>query len=89
MVGILCFVIYIAVDVVDKEAHRLHIREELCSVGEIFYFNGSEEYACTVEIALSESLENLNIEIHIVQVRGRPLYLCWQRNVGSRQNQRR
>ena len=61
VLGILRFVVCIAVDVVCQEAHGLHIGEERSGVGQVLDFKRREEDAGALQVALGKGLEDLHV----------------------------
>ena len=68
VLGILCLVVSVAVDIVSEEAHGLHIGEEAGGVGQVLDFDGCEEATGALEVSLGEGLKDAHIEVDVVEV---------------------
>lgn len=66
VLGILDFVVSVAVEVVGKETHQLHVGEELGSVGQVLDFDGGEEGTRRLQITFGERLEDVHAEFDFV-----------------------
>lgn len=79
VLGILCLVVEVAVDVIGQEANRLHVGEQLCGIGQVLNLDRGEEGGSALEVTLCEALEDFHVEAYVLEV-GVVLFSC----VGSR-----
>ena len=69
VLGIFDFVVSVAVDIVGKEAHGLHIREEARGIGQVLPLDGCEEHLGRLDVALCKCLEDIHLEVNLVHCR--------------------
>ena len=66
VLGILDFVVGVAVDIVGEETHGLHVGEEGGGIGKIFNLYGEKETLGALEISLGEGTEDVHVKFHLV-----------------------
>ena len=70
MLRVLDLVVSVAVDVVGKEAHGLHIREEAGRIGQVLTLDRGQEHLCRAYVSTGEGLEDIHSEVYLFQLRG-------------------
>ena len=68
VVGVLYFIIGVAVDVVGEEAYSLHVGEQRCGIRQVFDFHRGEKSFGARQVAFGECLEYLHVKLNAVNI---------------------
>ena len=68
MLWILDAIVGVAIDVVGKESHGLHVWEQAGCVWQVLDFHWCEELACDLDVSLGEWSENIHVERYFAEV---------------------
>ena len=68
MFRIFRFEIGVAVQIIGKKSHGLHVWEKFCGKRQVFYFRFCEECLSCLKIAFGKSLENVHSEVNFGKI---------------------